>query len=58
MRDKRLWIEWGKDVLIVLLTLSAVGLLTMTPLVRDSGVLDLLFPQESPGTGAPSGGRS
>ncbi len=58
MRDKRLWIEWGKDVLIVLLTLSAVGLLTMTPLVRDSGVLDLLFPQESPGAGAPSGGRS
>ena len=51
MRDKRRWIEWGKDVLIVLLTLSAVYLLTMTPLVRDSGVLDLLSPRESPGAG-------
>lgn len=51
MRNKRRWIEWGKDVLIVLLTLSALYLLTMTPLVRDSGVLDLLSPQESPGAG-------
>ena len=51
MRDKRRWIEWGKDVLIVLLTLSAIYLLTMTPLVRDSGVLDLLSPRESPGAG-------
>ena len=51
MRDKRRWIEWGKDVLIVQLTLSAIYLLTMTPLVRDSGVLDLLSPRESPGAG-------
>lgn len=51
MRNKRRWIEWGKDALIVLLTLSAVSLLAMTPLVRDSGLLDLLPPQESPGTG-------
>lgn len=54
MRDDRHLIEWGKDALIVLLTLSAVWLLTMTPLVRDSGVLDLLRPGESPQAG-PSG---
>lgn len=52
MRDKRRLIEWGKDVLIVLLTVSAVWLLTMTPLVQDSGLLDLLAPRESPGVGA------
>lgn len=51
MRDKRRLIEWGKDALIVLLSLSAVYLLSMTPLVRDSGLLDLLPPGESPGTG-------
>ena len=51
MRNKRRWIEWGKDVLIVLLTLSAIYLLGMTPLVQDSGVLDLLAPKESPGAG-------
>lgn len=51
MRNKRRWIEWGKDALIVLLTLSAVYLLAMTPLVQDSGLLDLLPPQESPGAG-------
>lgn len=52
MRDKRRLIEWGKDALIVLLSLSAVYLLSMTPLVRDSGLLDLLPPGESPGAGA------
>ena len=57
MSNKRRWIEWGKDALIVLLTLSAVYLLTMTPLVQDSGVMDLLSPRESPGTGQPEGGR-
>ena len=57
MRNKQRWIEWGKDVLIVLLTLSAVWLLSMTPLVQDSGVLDLLAPQESPGAGPLEGNR-
>ncbi len=52
MKDKRRLIEWGKNVLIVLLTASAVWLLTMTPLVQDSGLLDLFAPQESPGVGA------
>ncbi|MBD5132902.1 MAG: hypothetical protein HDT38_00285 [Clostridiales bacterium] len=51
MRDKHRWIELGKDGIIVLLTLSAVWLLTMTPLVQDSGMLKLLSPQESPGAG-------
>lgn len=58
MRNKRRWIEWGKDALIVLLTLSAAYLLSVTPLVRDSGVLDLLAPQESPGAGAAAGGAA
>ena len=49
MRDKRRLIEWGKDALIVLLSLSAVYLLSMTPLVRDSGLLDLFPSRESPG---------
>ena len=47
MGDKRRLVEWGKDALIVLLSLSAAYLLSMTPLVRDSGVLELLSPQES-----------
>lgn len=55
MRNKRRWIELGKDALIVLLTLSAVYLLSMTPLLRDSGVLDLLSPRESPRLGASGG---
>lgn len=45
MRDKRRLIEWGKNILIVLLTLSAVVLLSMTPLVRDSGLTTLLHPR-------------
>ena len=42
MRGRRRIVEWGKDALIVLLTLSALFLLTMTPLVRDSGLAGLL----------------
>ena len=59
MRDKRRLIEWGKNVLIALLTLSAVFLLTMTPLIQDSGLADLFRPQRAAGSpdpiGAPSG---
>lgn len=58
MRDKRRLVEWGKDALIVLLTLSAVWLLSMTPLIQDSGLLDLFAPQESPGVGAGGGGQA
>lgn len=58
MRDKQRWIELGKDGLIVLLTLSAVWLLSMTPLVRDSGMLDLLAPRESPGVGQTGGAQA
>lgn len=58
MRDKGRWIEWGKDALIVLLTLSAVWLLSMTPLIQDSGVMDLLAPKESPGVGASGGDQA
>lgn len=47
MKGKRRWLEWGKNLLIAALTLSAVYLLTMTPLVQDSGLLDLLKPQSS-----------
>lgn len=49
MEAKRPWLEWGKDALIVLLTLSAVYLLTMTPLVQDSGLLELLRPKPAAG---------
>lgn len=59
MRDKRRLIEWGKNVLIALLTLSAVFLLTMTPLIQDSGLADLFRPQRAAGSpdpiGVPSG---
>ena len=55
MKDERRWIEWGKDALIVLLTLSALYLLSMTPLIQDSGVMDLFPPKESPGVGTSSG---
>ena len=58
MRDKSRWVELGKDALIVLLTLSAVWLLSMTPLIQDSGMLDLLAPRESPGMGQPGGGQA
>ena len=43
------WVEWAKNILIVLLTLSAVFLLSMTPLVQDSGLLDIFRPRSSGG---------
>lgn len=47
--SKRL-IEWGKNLVILLLTASALYLLTMTPLVQDSGLADLFAPRvEQPG---------
>lgn len=55
MRDKRRLIEWGKNILIVLLTLSAGVLLSMTPLVRDSGLTGLLRPRPAQ-TGSFAGG--
>ena len=42
MRDRRRIVEWGKNALIALLTLSALLLLSMTPLVQDSGLAALL----------------
>lgn len=45
MRDNRRVIEWGKNILIALLTLSAIVLLSMTPLVQDSGLTGLLHPR-------------
>lgn len=53
MRDKRRLIEWGKNVLITLLTLSAVILLTMTPLIQDSGLAELFHPRRSAGNADP-----
>jgi len=49
MKGKRRWIEHLKSLLILLLSASAIFLLTMTPLVQDSGVLDLLAPSQSGG---------
>lgn len=42
MSKKRRWLERGKSLLILLLSLSALYLLSLTPLVQDSGILDLL----------------
>ena len=39
MKGNRRWLERGKSLAIALLSLSALWLLTMTPLVRDSGLL-------------------
>lgn len=39
--SKRRLIEWGKNLLILLLSVSAIWLMTMTPLVQDSGLADL-----------------
>lgn len=55
MRDKRRLIEWGKNALIALLTLSAIFLLTMTPLIQDSGLADLFRPQRAAGSPEPIG---
>ena len=53
MRNKRRIIEWGKNILIVLLTLSALFLLTMTPLVQDSGLAAWLRPGRAYGNASP-----
>ena len=47
MRDKRRVIEWGKNALIALLTLSALLLLSVTPLVQDSGLAAWFRPGRS-----------
>ncbi len=52
MKGRR-WVELGKDAVILLLTLSALYLLSMTPLMQDSGVLELLHPSDSVGSSAP-----
>lgn len=49
MGDRRRIVEWGKNVLIMLLTLSALLLLSMTPLVQDSGLTALLRPRHTTG---------
>ena len=49
MRNRRRAVEWGKDALIVLLTLSALFLLTMTPLAQDSGLAAWLRPVSAVG---------
>lgn len=41
MKPDRRLVEWGKNLLILLLSLSALYLLTKTPLVQDSGLLEL-----------------
>ena len=40
--DRRRLAEWGKNALILLLTASALYLLSMTPLIRESGLPGLL----------------
>lgn len=45
MRSKRRVLEAVKTLLILLLSASAVYLLTMTPLVQDSGLLNLFHPE-------------
>ena len=52
MRDKRRIIEWCKNAVIVLLTLSALFLLSMTPLLQDSGLVALFR------SGSAAGGAS
>lgn len=55
MRDKHRALEWAKNAAIALLTLSAIVLLSMTPLARDSGLVELLGPRPAQ-TGAGVGG--
>ena len=55
-KPDRRWMERAKNVLIVLLTLSAVFLLTKTPLVQDSGLVNLFQAPKS--SGAPSSGAA
>ena len=47
--NKRRVIEWGKNLLILLLSVSAVWLVTMTPLVQDSGLTELFSSREERG---------
>ena len=49
MKRNSRWKEWGKNLLILLLSVSAVYLLTLTPLVQDSGVLEFFTPGENNG---------
>ena len=53
MRDRRRVIEWCKNALIVLLTLSALILLSMTPLVQDSGLAAWFRPGSADGGVSP-----
>lgn len=53
MRNNRRQVEWGKNLLILLLSLSALYLLTMTPLIQDSGILSL-FSRQAPREEPPS----
>lgn len=55
-KPERRWVERTKNVFIVLLTLSAVFLLSRTPLVQDSGLMNLL--QDPKTSGAPSSGAA
>ncbi len=41
MKGKRRFLEWVKSLLILMLSASALYLLSMTPLVQDSGLADL-----------------
>ena len=54
MSNKRRWLEGGKSLLILLLSLSAVYLLSLTPLIQDSGILDLLRTEPARAEGAAS----
>lgn len=49
MKGKRRVLEWLKSMLILLLSVSALYLLTMTPLVQDSGLLNLFHKDTSAG---------
>jgi len=42
MKGGKRWLEWGKDLVIVLLTVSAGVLIWLSPLVQGSGLTDLL----------------
>ena len=47
MKGKRRWLEAVKTLIILLLSASAILLLTMTPLVQDSGILKWLVPSQT-----------
>lgn len=54
MKGKRRALEWIKSLLILLLSVSALYLLTMTPLVQDSGLLNLFHKDASTDPDRPS----